>query len=208
MMRNYKLPYFILLLATHSRFARQVSRLDTPPTDALAAHHIVTNVWMIQSYIVDGLAAAAIVIGSRLRASGSSALLSLTARCIGGGGGVGCVIAAGLIVGRDQVIRFYVGGNHTEAVRELLASVWMLLAVAQPVNGVVFVLDGLLCAGSDFRYISKCYVVGFALVFLPLMCSQLNASLLGVWTAKSVFNVYRLGAAILWVRRDLLCLTS
>lgn len=173
-----------------------VSRMPNN-TAALAAHHIVTNIWMLVSYFVDGFAASAIVWGSRLRASASTssrrAQIELTKRCLTCGLVAGVVVGVTLTARRDQIIRFYVGAaSEEDLVWELLKSMWVLLAGVQALNGVVFVIDGLLCAGGDFRYISKAYAAGLLFVFLPLVASPLRSSLLGVWFVKAIFNLYRM----------------
>lgn len=108
-------------------------------------------------------------------------------------------------MGREHVLDFYVGKDGedgAQATRSLLRTAWILLATVQPLNGVVFVVDGILCGGQDFSYISRAYVLGFASVFLPLIFSPLKSSLLGIWGTKAVFNVYRCAAALHWVVSD------
>ena len=179
-----------------------VSRLPEP-TSALAAHHVISNVWMLISYFVDGLSAASIVLGTRLRAQADpGALTTLNVRCLAAGLIVGLVVMLGLLLGEDAVIKFYIG-DASGATRALLMGAWPLVAAAQPLNGPLFVIDGILCGGQDYSFISRAYAVGFLLVFLPLIVSPLRLSLMGIWGTKAGFNVYRCAAALLWVKGDM-----
>jgi putative MATE family efflux protein len=174
-----------------------VSRLASR-TVAMAAHHVISNVWMLVSYWVDGFAGAAIVLGSRLRSqTAASALVSLTKRCLFAGLVVGTIMGGALAAGRDQALAFYIGANDNE-VKEILTSCWWLLCVAQPLNSLVFTIDGLLCAGRDFRYIRNYYLAGFFVLFLPTIF-YLGTSLLGVWVTKAVFNLYRFCGGLMWL---------
>ncbi len=226
------------------------SRLSDSTT-ALAAHHIITNMWMVISYFVDGFSAvrlnpdfcaapslplrrslrcpfaatfaapppapcrsfpisleprqASIVLGTRMRAqSDTEALSTLTVRCLAAGLVAGLVMMVALLLGEERVLAFYIGQSNegSEATRQLLRTAWILVATVQPLNGLVFVIDGILCGGGDFRYISKAYVAGFIFVFLPLIVSPLRMSLLGIWGVKGFFNLYRCVAAFHWVRTD------
>ncbi len=136
--------------------------------------------------------------------SETEALITLTVRCLVAGLVAGLVMMLGLLLGEERVLAFYIGqGNEgSEATRELLRTAWILVATVQPLNGLVFVIDGILCSGQDFRYISKAYVAGFVFVFLPLIVSPLRMSLLGIWGVKASFNIYRCCAALRWVIQD------
>jgi Na+-driven multidrug efflux pump len=137
--------------------------------------------------------------------SDTKALTTLIVRCLASGLIAGLLTMLGLLLGEERVLAFYIGeGNDgSEATRKLLRTAWMLVATVQPLNGPVFVIDGILCGGQDFRYISQAYVTGFVFVFLPLIVSPLRMSLLGIWATKAAFNVYRCAAALLWVKADM-----
>ena len=173
----------------------------------LAAHSIISQLWLLLSYIVDGFAAAAIVLGSRLggqaynparAADAKMHLKRLITR----------VLSAGLITGVAAAILFQV---KAEAIMSLFTrnkktlsilrnGTWELLVLVQPLNSVVFVYDGLMYASQSFTFIRNYFVVGFFVVFMPIIGIQISIwhTLWGVWMAKALFNVWRcLGAAYL-----------
>ena len=69
----------------------------------------------------------------------------------------------------------------------------VFVAVMQPLNGVVFVLDGLLIGAGDLRYLAGAMVVSFV-AFLPCALAVLALGLgIGwLWAALIVFMVARM----------------
>jgi Na+-driven multidrug efflux pump len=74
---------------------------------------------------------------------------------------------------------------------------WAVLAAAQPLNGLLFVFDGLLLATQRFRFIRDYMCLGFAALFCPLLAlgGWLRPSLAAIWAAKAALNVWRLAGA-------------
>jgi Na+-driven multidrug efflux pump len=79
------------------------------------------------------------------------------------------------------------------AVRSLLADVLLVAAVAQPVCGVVFALDGVLIGAGDGRYLAWAGVATL-LAFAPLALLVLAADggLVALWWAFDAFLLARL----------------
>jgi len=73
-------------------------------------------------------------------------------------------------------------------------AIWWIFALMQPVNGIVFALDGILIGAQDTRFLAwsmlPCTLLGFA----PLAVISLGAGwgIVGVWIALYVFLVSRL----------------
>jgi Na+-driven multidrug efflux pump len=69
----------------------------------------------------------------------------------------------------------------------------LFVGAMQPVNGVVFVLDGLLIGAGDLRYLAGAMLVSFV-AFLPcaLAVSVLGLGIGWLWTALFVFMVARM----------------
>ena len=63
----------------------------------------------------------------------------------------------------------------------------------QPMNGVVFVLDGILIGAGEARYLALA-MVGATAVFLPaaIAVDALGGGLVALWGALTVFMVARL----------------
>ena len=85
------------------------------------------------------------------------------------------------------------------AVHEALrgGGAWAVLCACQPLNGLLFVFDGLLLATQHFRFIRNYMALGFALVFCPLLAllTWRAPGLAAIWLAKAALNVWRLAGA-------------
>jgi Na+-driven multidrug efflux pump len=79
------------------------------------------------------------------------------------------------------------------AVIALATFLLVFVALLQPVNGAVFVLDGLLIGAGDLRFLAKA-MVGSMCVFVPAAAAVLVFGLgIGwLWAAISLFMVARL----------------
>ncbi|KAI3438708.1 hypothetical protein D9Q98_001128 [Chlorella vulgaris] len=187
---------FFLALAAASRLG----------TATLAAHSIIAQLWIIISYAVDGFAAAGIVLGSRLVGAASQQphlhaeakrhLMQLVRRVLLAGAVCGC--AAGLVftLAADRTISAF---TSDPAVAQALrgGAAWEVLAASQPLNGLLFVFDGLLLTTHDFTFIRNNMCSGGLLVFLPLLAASVwwVPSLASIWLAKAALNVWRLAGA-------------
>lgn len=159
----------------------------------LAAHHIVTNLWMICSHFADGYATAAVVIGSRLFGAGRKReLINLSRALVGVGVVTGALFSAILIAGESGIPNLYTRDEATKSAL-LSSGVWRALVVAQPVNAACFVYDGFIYATHSFAYTREVMASGVGLVFLPALffANRPTASLRGIWTAKLALNIWR-----------------
>ena len=150
-------------------------------TVALAAHQIAFEIWSFLALTLDAVAIA------------GQALI-------------------GRYLGADDVV-----GMATLALRTALPSVFtsdpsvvavtafvlVFVGVMQPVNGVVFVLDGLLIGAGDLRYLAGAMAVSFV-AFLPCAVgvAVLGLGIGWLWTALFVFMVVRMVTLGLRWRRD------
>jgi Na+-driven multidrug efflux pump len=191
----------MVLQATFFATLVAASRLGT---ESLAAHSVVNQLWTCISYTVDGLAAAGIVLGSRLsaqsydpaRAADAKFHLKLLIKR---------VLCAGLLAGifagvvfavwRDGIIQLFT--QDPAAQKILQGGIWMVLVSSQPVNGLVFVYDGLMYSSQNFIFIRNYMLLGFVLVFCPLLAVEIIQwqTLWGVWVANGAYNTWRAAGA-------------
>jgi Na+-driven multidrug efflux pump len=75
----------------------------------------------------------------------------------------------------------------------LTRQVLWIVALLQPLNAVVFVLDGVLIGAGDLRFLAGAMVAAFA-VFLPaaVLAGTVGGSLLWLWGAITLLMVARL----------------
>ena len=117
------------------------------------------------------------------------------------------VLLSGLAIGSTFGIAFFAAQGwiislftQSEATIGILQHyLWPLVCIVQPLNSLVFVYDGLLYASQSFAFTRNVMVLGFCLVFCPLIAVVQLAvqALWGVWLAKAALNVCRLLGGIL-----------
>jgi Na+-driven multidrug efflux pump len=84
-------------------------------------------------------------------------------------------------------------------VRSLASASLLVVALQQPLAGIVFVLDGVLLGASDNRYLAGSQLAALA-AFLPcalLVVHAADTSVVQLWWALTVFMVVR-AAAFAW----------
>ena len=159
----------------------------------LAAHHIICQLWLIASYVVDGLATCANVLGARLYRTDMREFKSLLYILLTLGVSTGVVFSAILVWGKTFIPTVF---TADAAARETLATsgVWTILVAAQPINAALFVYDGFIYASHSFSYVRQVMIAGVGLVFLPTLylANRPTATLRGIWTAKLALNAWRL----------------
>ncbi|MBG6185026.1 putative MATE family efflux protein [Arthrobacter sp. CAN_A214] len=173
---------------------------------SLAAHQLVMTVFTFLAFALDALAIAAqALIGKELGSGNKPLARALTRRMVvwglGFGAGTGALLAlaapfAGWIFTTDQSVQ-----------SAFAAGLW-ILAVSQPVCGLVFVLDGVLIGAGDARYLALAGVVNLV-VYLPLLAAVYSANLTGnagiawLWTAFGLGYMAARALTLGWrVRND------
>ena len=115
-------------------------------------------------------------------------------RMLGWGLVLGVLVGVAVIAFRTLLPSVF---TDDPAVEALAAFVLLWVALMQPVNGVVFVLDGLLIGAGDQRFLAVA-MVGALAVFAPvaLAVGWLDLGLGWVWFAFGVLMTARLVALL------------
>ncbi len=164
----------------------------------IATHQLAFTIWAFLAYVLDAIAIAAQAItGRHLGAGDIPATRAVTARMVRWGLWSG-VVTGGLLAAASP----WVGALFTPdaAVRDALVPVLLVAAAAQPIAGIVFVLDGVLIGAGDGRYLAWAGLAvlgGYAPVVL--LTSALGAGLPWVWVAFGA--VFMGGRLVTLVRR-------
>ncbi len=89
-----------------------------------------------------------------------------------------------------------------ESAQDVFGSPWLLAALAQPINALSFVTDGILWGGRDYRFLRNVMFVASAAGFLLLARIDLNTpdALTQIWVVSAVFISVRavFGIARIW----------
>lgn len=164
------------LLAALTLSTSVASRLGPVP---LAAHQVALQVWLFVTAALDGLAIPAqAIVGTELGAASVGEARAYARRLLVLGTWVGLVIGAAL-----AVVTPALAGVFTNSGRVADAAVGPLLVVAaiQPLDAVVFVLDGVLMGAGDFAFLRLSTLAGLA-VFTPVAVAVLAWHQLGLVT--------------------------
>jgi len=202
-----------------SFFVAAIVAARLPDPEALAAYGIVVQLWMLTSYLTDGFANVGTMLGGRLYGE-SWGLVSrllfqrMTERLLFIGCLVGLLFSVLLLALEDEIISVFTMKSSESKAKVIgqLRKVWSLIAVVQPINSLVFVLDGLIYALQKFDYVRNLMVFAFAVVYSPLLISfqvtgffDAASGLVFIWLAKSAMNFVRLLGLVRGVASGLQC---
>ncbi|WP_447913885.1 MATE family efflux transporter [Microbacterium phyllosphaerae] len=162
-------------------------------TDELAGWQIVFTIFSAAAFALDALAIAAqALIGKELGAGDERQVHRVLRRTVAWGAWFGVAVGA-LIAALSGVLGIVFTGDP--AVAALVQPALLILAVAQPIAGVVFVLDGVLMGANDARYLALAGALNL-LPFLPALWIIAATGVDGaaglIWLAVAFFGVYLL----------------
>ena len=177
-----------LLFAQFSMMG-MVARMGEVP---LAAHAIIWQIWSLVSFAVDGFAhAAETLVGNCLGSGDAAAARKLAGRTLRWGLGIGVSLAVVYSLALAQIARLFTA--HVEVVTAV-ASLTMVVALAQPLNAAVFVFDGIFIGANDVAYLFGAMAVAAFAVFLPaagLFVFWFDGGLVGAWLAYDALMIGR-----------------
>jgi putative MATE family efflux protein len=169
------------------------SRLGTVP---LAAHQVAFQLWSFLALSLDAVAIAAqAMVGRLLGAGDADAARSAARRMVEWGVLAGAVLGGLVAVLRPVLAPLF---SDDPAVVDLTLQVLWVVALLQPLNAVVFVLDGVLIGAGDLHFLAGAMVGAFA-VFLPaaVLAGAFGGTLLWLWGAVTLLMLARL-AGMVW----------
>lgn len=167
----------------------------------LAAHQIAFELW---SFLALGLDAVAIagqaLVGTHLGAREPERARSVGDRMLAWGVALGAVAGLAVLAGRGVLPAIFTDDG---AVVDLTTFVLLWVAVLQPVNGVVFVLDGLLIGAGDQRHLAWSMSVALACFAPAAWFVLLGGYGLGwLWAALALLMAARLVTLLIRWRSD------
>ncbi|MFE9422463.1 MATE family efflux transporter [Kitasatospora sp. NPDC006697] len=158
----------------------------------VAAHQIAMTLWGFLAYGLDAIAIAGqSIIGRSLGAGDPAGARAATRRMVQWGVGAGVLLGVLVVATGSLYLPLF---TADPAVRGQLAAVLPLVALAQPVCGVVFVLDGVLMGAGDGAYLAWA-MFGALAAFTPaaLAVPAQGGGLTGLWWAMNLVMLVRGG---------------
>ena len=158
---------------------------------AVAAHQVAAQLWTFLALLVDALAVAAqALVSKHLGRDDEATARRVSNRLLQWGLAVGIALGLGFWALRPVLPHFF--SSDPATVRALL-DVYLFVVVLQPLNGLVFVGDGIYMGAEEFPYLAKA-MIGTAAVAggLLLLVNPLGWGLSGVWWGITALMVGRL----------------
>jgi putative MATE family efflux protein len=165
---------------------------------ALSSHEIALQLFLLSSDTTDGLAVAGQTLAAgHLGAGRPERAYRMGKLLIVCGAAVGLAFGAAYVFFQWPLITLFTRSREVETM--LAGTIFLLLALFQPVNGVVFASDGFLLGVNDTAYIMRAMLVGALGIFVPIAWLSLHEGwgLIGIWIGLSLLMAWRL-ATNLW----------
>ncbi|MFF7050938.1 MATE family efflux transporter [Streptomyces griseorubiginosus] len=163
----------------------------------IAAHQIILSLWSLLAFALDAIAIAGqAIIGRYLGAGDRDGARQACRRMVEWGIAVGVVLGVLVVLARPLFLPLFTGDP---TVKDAALPALVIVALSQPICGVVFVLDGVLMGAGDGPYLAWAMVVTLA-VFTPaaLLVPVLGGGLTAVWAAMTLMMAVRM--LTLWLR--------
>lgn len=176
--------------------------------EVVAAHQIARELWTMLALVLDGFAVAGqAMIGTALGAGRPEQARNDARRLVGWGLVTGTLIGIGYLALAVPLPRLF---TTDPGVLGEVAGVWAVVALLQPVGGVVFVLDGVLMGAGDFRFLfwsTSAAALG-ALVPVCLAALAFGWGLPGIWAGMAALMGARLTTTVVRFHGDRWATTS
>jgi putative MATE family efflux protein len=163
----------------------------------MAAHQIILSLWSLLAFALDAIAIAGqAIIGRHLGANDAQGAREACRRMVQWGIASGVVLGLLVIAARSIFLPLFTSDS---AVQNTALPALVLVAVSQPISGVVFVLDGVLMGAGDGPYLAWAMLLTLAL-FAPvaLLVPTLGGGLTALWGAMALMMTVRM--LTLWLR--------
>ncbi|KOV52165.1 multidrug transporter MatE [Streptomyces sp. AS58] len=163
----------------------------------IAAHQIILSLWSLLAFALDAIAIAGqAIIGRHLGAGDVRGARDVCRRMVQWGIAVGVVLGFLVVVARPAFLPLFTSDS---IVKDTALPALLVVALSQPICGVVFVLDGVLMGAGDGRYLAWAMILTLA-VFTPvaLLVPTLGGGLTALWLAMTLMMTVRM--LTLWLR--------
>ncbi|NIK36156.1 putative MATE family efflux protein [Microbacterium endophyticum] len=166
-------------------------------TEELAGWQVVFTIFSTAAFALDALAIAAqALIGKYLGADNPQEVQRVLGRTVAWGAWFGVLVGAG-VAALSGVIGLVFTGDPVLAA--LIQPALLVLAVAQPVCGIVFVLDGVLIGANDGKYLAVAGLMNL-IPFIPMLILLAFVDAVGAaglaWLSAAFFGIFMLARLI------------
>jgi putative MATE family efflux protein len=163
----------------------------------IAAHQIILSLWSLLAFALDAIAIAGqAIIGRYLGAGDAQGARDTCRRMVEWGIAVGVVLGALVVITRSAFLPLF---TSDPAVKDVALPALIIVALSQPISGIVFVLDGVLMGAGDGPYLAWAMLLTLA-IFTPvaLLVPVLGGGLTALWATMTLMMTVRM--LTLWLR--------
>jgi putative MATE family efflux protein len=170
--------------------------------NTVAAHAVTMQLWIFAGFLLDGFAVTATSFGGKLlgqtrgavdKAKPMETWRTMNHRLLMLGLGVGILFSLTYWVGQPYLLSLFTTDGQLLAV---IGTYYFVVILAQPLNGLVFVYDGILFGSRDFRFLKFSMMAAVVLGALPAFyLAHAKGSPLYIFLGFLFTNVIRAGTA-------------
>ncbi|MDG9718593.1 MATE family efflux transporter [Streptomyces sp. DH24] len=163
----------------------------------MAAHQIILSLWSLLAFALDAIAIAGqAIIGRYLGAGDAEGAKVVCRRMVQWGVAVGVVLGVLVVLARPVFLPLFTSDS---AVTDTALPALVIVALSQPISGIVFVLDGVLMGAGDGPYLAWAMLITLA-VFAPaaLLVPAVGGGLTTLWITMTLMMTVRM--LTLWLR--------
>ncbi|MFF7719869.1 MATE family efflux transporter [Streptomyces luteogriseus] len=163
----------------------------------IAAHQIILSLWSLLAFALDAIAIAGqAIIGRYLGAGDAQGARDACRRMVEWGIAVGVALGVLVVITRPAFLPLF---TSDPTVKDVALPALVIVALSQPISGIVFVLDGVLMGAGDGPYLAWAMLLTLA-VFTPaaLLVPVLGGGLTALWATMTLMMTVRM--LTLWLR--------
>ncbi|MEU9572112.1 MATE family efflux transporter [Streptomyces massasporeus] len=163
----------------------------------VAAHQIILSLWSLLAFALDAIAIAGqAIIGRYLGAGDAQGARDACRRMVEWGIAVGVVLGVLVVITRPVFLPLF---TSDPGVKDVALPALIIVALSQPISGIVFTLDGVLMGAGDGPYLAWAMLLTLA-VFTPaaLLVPVLGGGLTALWATMTLMMTVRM--LTLWIR--------
>ncbi|NEE08591.1 MATE family efflux transporter [Streptomyces sp. SID7499] len=163
----------------------------------IAAHQIILSLWSLLAFALDAIAIAGqAIIGRYLGAGDAQGARDACRRMVEWGIAVGVVLGVLVVITRPALLPLF---TSDPGVKDVALPALIIVALSQPISGIVFTLDGVLMGAGDGPYLAWAMLLTLA-VFTPvaLLVPVLGGGLTALWATMTLMMTVRM--LTLWIR--------
>jgi len=185
------LNFFLRTIALNTAYFLGTKFTTSYGVEYIAAHTIAMNIWLFSAFFIDGYSGAGNALAGKYNGMGDyNALYKLGKTIMLFGLGIGSVLGVVYLLGYSIIGNLF---TNESAVLDVFYSVFWLVILIQPLNGLAFGIDGIFKGLGEAKFLRNTLLISTLLVFIPTIfgLDYLGFGIQGVWWAFNFWMISR-----------------